>query len=196
MRPSQLSERWMATQCPGCRRSAIRFENAPDDGKVDGDPFPDRPKFYVRPSWVLTCPGCGSPDRPVEMRERIGERNAFHLRGPLPVFGARRLVQLESPYAGDVELHLRYLRACLRDSLTRNEAPFASHGLYTQPGVLDDTDLAERELGIKAGLAWIEAVDYVVAYVDLGFSRGMLEGLLEADRLGVPMVYRRLGGWK
>lgn len=65
-----------------------------------------------------------------------------------------RRVILESPYAGDVGANLAYARAALRDSLMRGETPVASHLLYTQTGVLDDSDPAERELGISAGLAW------------------------------------------
>ena len=65
-----------------------------------------------------------------------------------------RLVIIESPYAGNVPLNLLYLRACMRDCLSRGEAPFASHALYTQPGVLDDGDPAERAHGIEAGFAW------------------------------------------
>lgn len=57
-------------------------------------------------------------------------------------------VIIESPYAGDVDANLTYLRACLRDCLLRGEAPFASHGLYAQPGVLDDAiPQIYRELG-------------------------------------------------
>lgn len=63
-----------------------------------------------------------------------------------------RRVIIESPYAGDVELNAQYARECLRDSLTRGEAPIASHLLYTQPGVLDDAVPRERALGIEAGL--------------------------------------------
>lgn len=54
------------------------------------------------------------------------------------------LVLLESPYAGNVELNVTYARACMRDCLKRGEAPFASHLLYTQPGVLDDLVPNER----------------------------------------------------
>ena len=53
------------------------------------------------------------------------------------------LVLLESPYAGDIEANLSYARACMRDCFERGEAPFASHLLYTQMGVLDDTIPAE-----------------------------------------------------
>jgi hypothetical protein len=82
-------------------------------------------------------------------------------------------VVIESPYAGDVERNLHYLRACMRDCLRRGEAPYASHALYTQPGVLDDQKPEERKLGIEAGYAWWDAADMIVFYADLGWSRGM-----------------------
>jgi hypothetical protein len=114
-----------------------------------------------------------------------------------------RRVIIESPYAGDVERNLRYLRACLRDSLLRGEAPLASHGLYTQPGVLDDLDPEERALGIAAGFDWRDVADATVVYTDLGLSRGMRSGIEHAKRLRslqmfetAPHVieYRTLGG--
>lgn len=61
--------------------------------------------------------------------------------------GPRRVL-IESPYAGDVARNERYARACLADSLARGEAPFASHLLYTQPGVLDDTNPHEHAAGM------------------------------------------------
>lgn len=65
-----------------------------------------------------------------------------------------KLVVIESPFAGDVAKNETYARRALADSLARGEAPLASHLLYTQPGVLDDTDYVQRERGISAGLAW------------------------------------------
>lgn len=114
-----------------------------------------------------------------------------------------RRVIVESPYAGDIELNLRYLRACMADCLARGEAPFASHGLYTQPGVLDDSDPGEREHGIQAGFAWRSAADATAVYTDLGISRGMDYGIAAAVRLkaasgftGHAIEYRKLGeGW-
>lgn len=82
-------------------------------------------------------------------------------------------VILESPYAGETPLHLRYLRACMRDCLLRGEAPYASHHLYTAPGVLRDEVPEERELGILAGFEWRRLAQYTVFYEDLGWSRGM-----------------------
>jgi hypothetical protein len=106
-----------------------------------------------------------------------------------------RRVIVESPFAGDVELNVRYLRACLRDCLERGEAPFASHAIYTQPGVLDDGDRAQRELGIIAGFAWRRAADVTVVYADLGISRGMQLGIDDSVRAGVPVEHRTIGGW-
>ena len=104
-----------------------------------------------------------------------------------------RLVIVESPYAGDVERNVRYARACLRDCLMRGEAPFASHLLYTQDGVLRDSDPEERALGIAAGLAWGERADATVVCTDLGISDGMAKGVMEASRHRRRIEYRQLG---
>jgi hypothetical protein len=101
-----------------------------------------------------------------------------------------RRVIVESPYAGDVERNLRYLRACLADCLRRGEAPFASHGLYTQDGVLDDTDPAQRKLGMTAGFSWVHVADVTAVYIDLGITPGMKRGIEVAEHLGKPIDYR------
>lgn len=107
--------------------------------------------------------------------------------------GGMKLVIVESPFAGDRDRNLAYLRAALRDCLRRGEAPYASHGLYTQPGVLDDEVPAERALGMEAGFAWGAKADLVAVYTDLGLSRGMRAGVERASAAGVPLDYRRLG---
>lgn len=105
-----------------------------------------------------------------------------------------KLVLVESPFAGDVDRNLRYLRAAMRDCLMRGEAPFASHALYTQPGVLDDGKPEERTLGIEAGLLWGAKADATVVYVDLGISPGMEQGIARANSEGRTVVYRWLPG--
>jgi hypothetical protein len=85
-----------------------------------------------------------------------------------------KLAIIESPYAGEVEANLRYARLCMAHSLSLNEAPLASHLLYTQPGILDDSDAQERAQGIAAGLAWAHFADVHAFYLDRGWSRGML----------------------
>lgn len=102
-------------------------------------------------------------------------------------------VIVESPFAGDVAKNLRYVRACMRDCLMRDEAPFASHALYTQEGVLNDDVPDERTHGITAGFAWREAADLTAVYMDLGVSRGMEYGIAHAKELGHPIVERYLG---
>lgn len=102
------------------------------------------------------------------------------------------LVLLESPFAGDTVLNEAYARACMRDCLLRGEAPFASHLLYTQPGVLDDTQPEERKLGIEAGLFWGQAAAKTVVYTDRGISPGMNHGIQMAQLAGREVEYRRL----
>jgi hypothetical protein len=106
-----------------------------------------------------------------------------------------RCVVVESPFAGDVVRNLEYLCAAMRDCLFRGEAPFASHGLYTQ--ALDDKKAVERELGIAAGLAWGDRADACVVYTDLGISPGMQRGIEHAEANGCPVEYRELGdAWR
>ena len=104
----------------------------------------------------------------------------------------KRLVILESPYAGDVEKNVAYARKCILDSLMRGESPIASHLLYTQPGILDDTNPLERTLGINAGLAWTKVADASVVYTDLGISDGMKTGISAALDAGIAVEYRHL----
>lgn len=104
-------------------------------------------------------------------------------------------VILESPYAGvglALQDNIYYAREALRDSLLRDEAPIASHLLYTQPGVLDDTIPDERQRGIDAGLAWRFVADATVVYMDRGISKGMQYGIQAALEAGRPVYYRRI----
>lgn len=112
----------------------------------------------------------------------------------------RASISGESPYrptTGEwndpgVQRNLEYLRAALRDSIMRGEAPIASHGLYTQPGVLNDDIPEERELGIAVGLEIGQHADYTVVYCDLGVSGGMIKGIEAAIAAGRPIAFRSL----
>lgn len=108
----------------------------------------------------------------------------------------RRLVILESPFKGSTpeeqQANIDYARLCLHDCLSRNEAPFASHLLYTQPGVLDDSDPVERMQGIEAGFAWRPAAAATVVYTDRGISKGMEYGIKHAEEIGQPVERRTL----
>jgi hypothetical protein len=99
---------------------------------------------------------------------------------------------LESPFRGDEAANTAYARACVRDSLLRGESPLASHLLYTQEGILDDSDPLERAHGINAGHAWLRLADAVVVYTDRGISEGMKAGIRTAEFHRVPVEYRTL----
>ena len=103
-----------------------------------------------------------------------------------------RLVILESPYAGDIERNIKYARMCIKNSLSLGESPIASHLLYTQEGILDDTVPGERILGIRAGLAWLKVAEASVIYADYGITSGMEQGALAAQKQGLPIEYRRI----
>lgn len=112
----------------------------------------------------------------------------------VPAAPERPIVIIESPFAGDLERNARYLDACLSDSLYRGESPFASHGLYTRPGVLRNAVPAERELGIQAGFAFRRVASLTVVYTDLGISDGMWRGIDDANGRDCRIEYRKLGG--
>lgn len=110
-------------------------------------------------------------------------------------------VYLESPYKGknweNTEENLRFARLCMRDCLVNhNEAPYASHLLYTQPEVLDDKIESERELGgFKAGPAFKQVCDSSVFYINRGISQGMHRGSLLSITMRQEFEYRLLPGY-
>lgn len=97
-------------------------------------------------------------------------------------------VVIESPFAGDQQRNTAYARACLKDSLRRGEAPFASHLLYTQ--CLDDDAPDDRRRGISAGFEWGRIADLVAVYTDLGISKGMQQGIDRAFHNRCPAERR------
>ena len=105
-----------------------------------------------------------------------------------------KLVIIESPYAGDIDRNVAYARRCMHDSLTRGEAPLASHLLYTQPGILRDELPEERKLGIAAGLEWRRVAELQVFYTDLGWSNGMSAAMKQCEAEKRPYELRTLDG--
>lgn len=118
-----------------------------------------------------------------------------------------KIVTVESPFAApkdvtdfDEQIRLRtrnvaYARAAMADCLARGEAPYASHLLYTQPGVLRDSIPEERKKGIEAGLVFKRLADATVVYINFGISSGMQLGIDAAKERGQAVEYRTLPGW-
>lgn len=100
---------------------------------------------------------------------------------------------LASPTIEGLVKNKKYARACLRDCLSKGEAPYASHLLYAQEGLLDDNIPEERALGIHAGLVWGKNATKTVVYTDLGISSGMERGIKRAKSEGREIEYRELG---
>ena len=105
------------------------------------------------------------------------------------------LVNIESPYAGDIPRNVRYAKACMMDSLQRGEFPLASHLLYTHEGLLNDLVPEQRELGLTAGFRWADKADLDAVYTDLGISKGMQMGIDRARAMGQRVEERSLPGW-
>lgn len=117
------------------------------------------------------------------------------------LFKKRPVAIIETPYAAkttaDYKRNQQYLHEACLDALSRGEAPFASHGFYTQ--FLDDTVPEERQLGMECGFnIMAEAATKVVVYVDLGITPGMRKGIEVARNLQWPLVVieRSLPAWQ
>ncbi len=109
-------------------------------------------------------------------------------------------VVVESPYADDtaagIARNLRYLRACMAYCLAQDAAPYASHGLYTQPGVLNDKIPEERKKGMKAGFAIGARLKERWFFIDLGMTGGMVSGEAAAKKAGQPTRRISLPDWE
>ena len=103
-------------------------------------------------------------------------------------------VIIESPYAGDVAANTAYARACVADSLRRGEAPYASHLLYTQPGIYDDSKPQERAAGLAAAMEVARRGSLTAVYYDRGVSSGMVMGIRNARACGRRIELRSLEG--
>ena len=103
-------------------------------------------------------------------------------------------VYLESPYRNpDPEEHqknIEYAKACMLDSISKEESPFVSHLLY--PQVLDDNDPDDRTLGMNLGFYMACMCEKSVFYTDLGISEGMAKGIKVAREEQRKIVFRKL----
>jgi len=106
-------------------------------------------------------------------------------------------VVIESPYAADTEegidMNEAYAEIAMHDCLVNhNEAPYASHLLYTRRFVLRDGVPVERRLGIEAGFCWRDVAEKSIFYVDLGMTKGMQQGIHDCAKKDKPYEIRRL----
>lgn len=95
------------------------------------------------------------------------------------------LVYIASPYAGDVEKNVRFARAACRYAVAQGATPVAPHLLY--PQILEDSNPAERDTGIRMGLRLLEVCDELWLCGDQ-ISQGMQGELTAAGQLGIPVI--------
>lgn len=97
-----------------------------------------------------------------------------------------KLIYMASPYAGDVEKNITFAKQACRYVMEQGHAFFAPHLLY--PQILDDTDPAERKIGLKLGLRMLVICDEI--WVCSGrISPGMEAEIELAKQLGIPIRY-------
>ena len=115
-------------------------------------------------------------------------------------------VVVETPYSGDIEKNVEYLLRCMHDSyFNKNEAPIASHLLYTRlpkneikgesyQGHVQDSNFSRhgRKHGIDCGFLWNQHADKIVVYTDNGITNGMKQGIKFALEYNIKLEYRKL----
>jgi hypothetical protein len=106
-------------------------------------------------------------------------------------------VIIESPYGNKdkriIKLNEVYGELAMHDCLVNyNEAPYASHLLYTRTYVLRDEIPEDRKLGIDAGFEWRDVAEKSVFYDDLGITKGMDLGIRDCIIKNKPYELRRL----
>jgi hypothetical protein len=93
-------------------------------------------------------------------------------------FNPKRAI-IESPFALDMLENVEYAAKVIAELLlVHNKAPIASHLLYTR--MLNDLNKEERDIGIKAGLAYGQHAEETIVCIDRGLSVGMVYGINNA----------------
>ncbi len=102
---------------------------------------------------------------------------------------SRPKVYVISPYAGDINLHVKEAVSLCRLVISEQKIPIASHLMY--PSILQDDDPAQRELGLLFGLELLSLCKeaYVLSDGPEDISSGMAGEIHEAKRLKIPIRY-------
>lgn len=99
-----------------------------------------------------------------------------------------KLIYIASPFAGEIEANIAFAKKACRYAIRQGHTPIAVHLLY--PQMLDDSDPAERETGLRLGHRVLEVCDELWCCGDR-ISSGMAREIEEAQKLGIPI--RQIG---
>lgn len=98
----------------------------------------------------------------------------------------RPLVFICSPFAGDMEGNARRARGYSRFAVSKNCIPIAPHLLF--PQFLEETDPAQRKLGISFGLV-LQSMCREMWVFGETVSKGMAAEIRKARERGIPIRY-------
>lgn len=94
------------------------------------------------------------------------------------------LVYIASPFAGDIENNVEAAKEYCRAAMEEGVTPVAPHLIY--PQFLDDSDPAQRSMGLNAGLELLSRCDELwVCGAEI--SSGMQREIQFAKALGLPI---------
>lgn len=92
------------------------------------------------------------------------------------------LVYVCSPYRGDTEKNIAYVKELTRAVLEAGYTPITPHLYLTQ--VLSDENPKERALGLKAGQELLKHCEYILIGSRYGISEGMQQEIVIAREVG------------
>ena len=95
-----------------------------------------------------------------------------------------KLVYIASTYAGDIPNNVERAKEYCKQALEQGVIPVAPHLLY--PQFLEDSDPAERSLGLRAGLELLARCEEMWIFGE-GISPGMSREIQFAQGLGIPI---------
>lgn len=98
----------------------------------------------------------------------------------------RPLVYICSPFAGDIAGNVQRARAYCRFAIMQSAIPLAPHLLF--PQFMDDSNEAERELGLFMGLVLLRYCKEVWVFGN-ALSAGMEREVARAEKRGIPVRY-------
>lgn len=98
----------------------------------------------------------------------------------------RPLVFICSPYAGDIECHIRRAQGYCRFAVSKNCIPIAPHLLF--PQFMEKSDPEQRRLGIFFGLVLQSKCKEVWVFGG-NITKGMAVEIEKAHERGLPVRY-------
>ena len=98
-----------------------------------------------------------------------------------------KIAYICSPFAGDIKRNKQYARELTHLAIKDNFAPITPHLYITES--LDDNNIEERVLGLRAGLELLRGCDIVYIGIKYGKSAGMLSEEERAKELNIKIRY-------